>query len=239
MKEYLVDEESIIRFPVIHRLLHLLVMMGFIGLALTGFSLKFSSYWWARGLASLVGGAGALASIHKTLAVLTYLCVVAHILWLMYYKLVLKGRLTGPGTMFPSVKDIRDMVAHIRYFLGRRGLPKFDRFTYMEKFDYLGLLIGMNTMGITGLVLWMPEFFTRYIPGYFVNIAQILHVYEALMAVALKFVVHVFTTHLRPENFPLDRTIFNGKISKERLRKEHAAQWERITQRVSTPNAEL
>lgn len=231
-------QESYMRFPVIHRFLHLVVMLGFIGLAITGFSLKFSSQGWAKAVVLILGGAGRTASVHKTLAVVTYLCVVAHILWLIYYKAILKGQLTGPRSMFPRVKDLRDLINHIKYFFGKGPLPKFERFTYLEKFDYLALLLGMNTMGITGVVLWSPEFFTRVLPGYFINLAQILHVYEAMMAVALKFVVHTFSTHLRPENFPMDKSIFNGRMSKERMIRDHAGEWERIGQTPTTPSSD-
>ena len=227
MPEKLPEHESYLRFSVLNRFLHLVVMLGFIGLAITGFSMKFSSQFWARGIVSFLGGAGNVASIHKFLAGVTYGCVVAHILWLLYYKIVLKGSWTGPHSMFPRLKDIKDMIAHVKYFFGGKEFPKFDRFTYWEKFDYLALFVGMNTMGLTGLVLWFPEFFTRSLPGYFVNIAQVLHVYEAMMAVALKFVAHTFSTHLRPENFPLDKSIFSGKIEADRLAREHRGEWER------------
>ncbi len=222
------NQDAYVRFSVLHRFLHLVVMLGFIGLAVTGFSMKFSSQFWAKGIVAFFGGAGNTASLHRFLAAVTYGCVVVHILWLIYYKLVLKGSLTGPHSMFPRFKDLKDMIIHMKYFFGKKEFPKFDRFTYWEKFDYLALFLGMNTMGITGLVLWFPEFFTRSLPGYFVNIAQVLHVYEAMMAVALKFVVHTFSTHLRPENFPLDKSIFNGKIEKERMIKDHPGEWESL-----------
>ena len=41
------------------------------------------------------------------------------------------------------------------------------------------------------------------------------------MAVALKFVVHIISAHLRPEVYPMDKTIFNGKTTAERMRHEH------------------
>ena len=90
------------------------------------------------------------------------------------------------------------------------------------------MLVGMNTMGLTGLVLWFPVFFSGLLPGYFVNLARVLHLYEALLAVALKFVVHLVTTHLRPEVYPLDTSIFNGKTTPERMEHEHPGEWEEV-----------
>ncbi|MBW1780460.1 MAG: hypothetical protein JRL30_06940 [Deltaproteobacteria bacterium] len=228
MTEKSSQKEIFIRFSALQRFLHIIVMVGFIGLAITGFSLKFSAQWWASGFVWLIGGAGHLAYLHRFFAVITYACVMAHIIWLIYYKLVLKGSLTGPQSLFPKIKDVKDLLGHLRYFFGRGGIPSFNRFTYWEKFDYLAIFLGMNTMGMTGLILWAPEFFSKLIPGYFINLAQVLHLYEAIMAVALKFVVHLISAHLRPEIFPVEKSIFNGKTTKEKIMREHPGEWEHI-----------
>lgn len=232
-----VNPNSFIRFSVLHRFLHWVVMLGFIGLGLTGFSHKFSSQFWAQGVAFILGGQEWLGYWHRFWAVITYGGVVLHIGWLAYYKTLLKGRLTGPQTVFPRGKDLLDLYQHIRYFLGRGKVPKFDRFTYWEKVDYWAILVGMNTMGLTGLVMWFPEFFAAFIPGYFINLAQIIHLYEAIMAVALKFVIHIVTAHLRPEIYPMDRVIFSGRTTLERLKHERPAEWESLVGRVKVEAA--
>ncbi len=45
------------RFNVFHRFIHLVMMVTFIGLALTGLPLKYSDAFWAKGLVGLWGGA--------------------------------------------------------------------------------------------------------------------------------------------------------------------------------------
>ncbi|MEJ2586599.1 MAG: cytochrome b/b6 domain-containing protein [Deltaproteobacteria bacterium] len=227
------EQTVFVRFSVLQRCLHLLVMLGFTGLAITGFSLKFSAQWWAQAISWLLGGADHLAYLHRFCAVVTYACVMVHILWLIYYKAVLKGSLTGPQSLFPKIKDIKDFFQHVRYFFGKAKEPLFNRFTYWEKIDYLAIFLGMNTMGLTGLFLWFPEFFSTILPGYFINLAQVLHLYEAIMAVALKFVVHIISTHLRPETFPLDRSIFDGKITLEKMKKDHPGEWEHLKSQSS------
>lgn len=222
------ENKDLFRFPVIHRLLHGVIMVGFISLALTGFSLKFSSQSWAQWIVSLLGGAGWTGYWHRFWAVVTYSGVLVHLGWLVYFKTVLKGRLTGPQSAFPSGQDVKDLFSHIYYFLGKGRPPPFNRFAYWEKLDYWAMLAGMNTMGLTGLVLWFPLFFSGSLPGYFINLARILHLYEALLAVALKFVVHLVTAHLRPEVYPLDKSIFNGKTTPERMKHEHPREWEEV-----------
>jgi cytochrome b subunit of formate dehydrogenase len=227
MKKVFAEEEKpIIRFSVLQRLLHLMVMVGFFGLALTGFSLKFSYQPWAQWVVGNLGGAGWTGYWHRFWAVITYSAVVIHLGWLIYFKAVLKGSLAGPQSAFPGVKDVRDLVRHVNYFFGKGRPPAFNRFTYWEKLDYWALLAGMNTMGLTGLVLWFPVFFTGFLPGYFVNVARVLHLYEAILAVALKFVVHLATAHLRPEVYPADKSIFTGRTSLEKIRREHPGEWE-------------
>jgi len=205
-----------IRFSVLHRFLHLVVMLGFTGLAVTGLSLGLSSTAPARGFMWLIGGASNAAWLHRCCAVVTYGCVVIHALWFLYYKFGLAGAWTGPDSILPSLKDLKDFKHHVAYFFGlEKTPPRFDKFSYMEKIEYWALFIGMNTMGITGLVLWYPESFTRYLPGFFVNLAQILHFYEALLAVAVKFFIHIGMAHFRPEIYPADTSIFTGRSHTE------------------------
>ncbi|MCJ8499596.1 formate dehydrogenase subunit gamma [Desulfatitalea alkaliphila] len=214
MQEHHPSETSVIRFSVLHRFLHLVVMVGFTGLAATGLSLAFSASWPARAFMWLMGGSAGAAWVHRACAVITYATVVIHGLWFLYYKWVLRGRLTGPHSILPSLKDLKDLRHNVGYFLGTRPqAPQFDKFSYMEKIDYWAVFIGMNTMGITGLLLWFPEFFTLWLPGFFINLAQVLHFYEALLAIVIKFFIHIGMAHLRPAVYPADMSIFTGRAT--------------------------
>ncbi|NNF99892.1 MAG: hypothetical protein HKM93_10980 [Desulfobacteraceae bacterium] len=236
MNHHTMSENEFERFSVLHRLMHIVAMVGFSGLAVTGLSLGFSGSTPARTMMWLMGGPAHAAWLHRFFALITYCCVIIHGLWFLYYKTILKGRLTGPDSLMPSSADVTKFGEHIGYFLGRRTHPPaFERFSYMEKIDYWALFIGMNTMGLTGLVLWFPDIFTRILPGYYVNIAQILHFYEAVLAVIVKVFIHVGMTTLRPAVFPADTCIFTGKISKHGLMTEHAGQWNRMAPDDSAP----
>jgi cytochrome b subunit of formate dehydrogenase len=205
-----------VRFSVLHRFLHLVVMFGFTGLAITGLSLGLSSTAPARGFMWLIGGAAHGAWLHRCCAIFTYGCVVIHGLWFLYFKFGLAGAWTGPDSIFPSGKDVSDFKCHLAYFLGRKGSPPvFNKFSYMEKIEYWALFIGMNTMGITGLILWFPECVTRYLPGFWVNIAQVLHFYEAILAVVVKGFIHIGMAHFRPGVYPADTSIFTGRSHAE------------------------
>lgn len=218
MQANLRSDTVLIRFSVLHRFLHLVVMIGFTGLAVSGLSLAFSAYWPARVLMGLMGGPVGSAWLHRACAIMTYLAVMIHGLWFLYYKLALRGRLTGPHSIAPSLKDLKDFRHNLDYFLGRRkSPPAFDKFSYMEKIDYWAVFLGMHTMGITGLLLWFPTFFTSVLPGVFINLAQVLHFYEAIAAVAIKFFIHIGMAHLRPSIYPADMSIFTGVANMEKM----------------------
>lgn len=209
------------RFSVLNRCLHLFSMIGFLGLAITGLSLGLVKYGLFCFIAKILGGSECVSTMHKTFAVFTYLCVLIHFAWLIYYKAVLGKPILGPNSAMITSYDLKTFLQHIRHNLGLGEYPLFYRFTYWEKFDYLAMVVGMHTMGITGILIWYPEFWSHHLPGIFIDMARMLHFYEAIMAVFLKIIIHITTTHLRPEVFPLDKSIFTGFVSLERMQADH------------------
>lgn len=216
------------RFNLFHRFIHVLVMTSFAGSAVSGMALKFSSAAWARTFMQLLGGVPGAAWLHRVCAIVIAFYCLLHFVFIVYYVVGRKGPLFGGGSMIPRPQDIVDLWHHFLYFIGRRPRPKFGRFTYWEKFDYWAVFWGVLIIGLSGLVLWFPEIAARFLPGIVINIAQIMHSDEAVLAVGFIFVVHMFNTHLRPEKFPVDTSIFTGKVSAEELQKEHALEWERM-----------
>jgi hypothetical protein len=58
------------------------------------------------------------------------------------------------------------------------------------------------------------------LPGSFINVATIIHSDEALLATGFIFTVHFFNTHLRPEKFPMDTSIFTGHMPLAELKRD-------------------
>jgi len=87
---------------------------------------------------------------------------------------------------------------------------------------------GVAIIGASGLVLWFPAFFTRFLPGWMINVALILHSDEALLAAGFIFTFHFFNTHFRIEKFPMDTVIFSGRISRTELLHERKRWYERL-----------
>jgi hypothetical protein len=120
-----------------------------------------------------------------------------------------------------------DITLMVRWFFFRGPKPTFERWTYWEKFDFVAVFWGMFAIGGSGLMLWFPELFGQFLPGWAFNVATIVHSDEALLATGFIFSVHFFNTHGRPEKFPMDFVIFNGQIGKEEMLEERGDQWKR------------
>lgn len=77
-------------------------------------------------------------------------------------------------------------------------------------------------------MLWFPEFLTRFLPGWLINVAQIIHSDEALLAVGFIFTIHFFNTHLRPEAFPMDTVIFTGHVQLDEYKADRPHEYEQL-----------
>ena len=176
------DDEMFTRFEPFERFLHFLVVTSFLLLVITGMPLKFYYTDWAKALFSVLGGPETARTLHRFGALITFLYFGLHT-----YKLAtvawtrrafLRDPATGnfklrriwlalssPDSMVPTIQDWHDFVAHNKWFFGKGPKPQFDRWTYWEKFDYFAVFWGVFIIGLSGLVMWFPLFFTRVPAG--------------------------------------------------------------------------
>ncbi len=210
------------RFTTFQRSLHLVMLLAFFTLAITGMVLKFSYAVWAQTVSSVLGGFTTTGFLHRLGAVALIVVFVIHLgdawrqrresgkRWLQF--------IFAENSLIFNKNDLKELGASLKWFLGRGPRPLYGRYTYWEKFDYFAVFWGMIVIGSTGLVLWFPVFFTNVIPGWWVNVATIIHSDEALLAVGFIFTVHFFNTHFRPDKFPMDPVIFTGRVPVEELK---------------------
>jgi cytochrome b subunit of formate dehydrogenase len=220
------------RFTRLERLLHILMIVSFISLALTGLTLKFSYTGWAVLMARMLGGFEFAGFIHRAAAVIMFGVFLTHLYDLAFTKRReyggWKALLTSENSMLPKKKDWEDFVGSLKWFVGKGPRPQYGRWTYWEKFDYFAVFWGIFVIGSTGLVLWFSEFFTLFIPGWMLNVATIIHSDEALLATGFIFTVHFFNTHLRPEKFPMDIVIFTGRMPLHELKLDKPLEYEKL-----------
>ncbi|MBE0647900.1 MAG: cytochrome c3 family protein [Bacteroidales bacterium] len=220
------------RFNKRQRFTHLMVILSFLTLALTGMTLKFAHMDWASWMVHFLGGVKAAGNLHRVAAVITFGYFFFHLLTLFQLrakeKVSVKEFLFGNNSLMFSKQDLRDIGASFRWFFGRGPRPEYGRWTYWEKFDYMAVFWGVAVIGFSGLILWFPEFFTQLFPGWVINVAQIIHSDEALLATGFIFTIHFFNTHLRPESFPMDTVIFTGKVPLEEYKKDRPREYEEL-----------
>jgi len=230
-----IRETQIERFSRLNRVLHVMMIVSFISLALTGMTLKFSYTGWAVILSKIFGGFESAGFIHRFAAVIMLSAFVIHIIDLVRIKRKenksLKELLFGPDSMLFNKQDLRDFTGSLKWFVGLGERPEYGRWTYWEKFDYFAVFWGIFVIGSTGLTLWFPEFFTQFFPGWVINVATIIHSDEALLATGFIFTVHFFNTHLRPEKFPMDIVIFSGRVPLEEFKLDKPKEYKELIEK--------
>jgi len=218
-------EEYFVRFSLNIRVQHLVLAISVLLLIFTGLPIKFHESAWATFLLKLMGGIKVSRIIHRIAAAMLTGVGVYHLFWIIFTK-------AGRRELFellPKPKDFKDFYINIRYYLGlSKERPKFGRYSYIEKFDYWAVYWGMVIMIGSGLILTFFPYLIGILPKYVFDIAREAHSDEALLATLAIVIWHWYNAHFNPEVFPMNPTIFTGKISKERMLREHPLEYEKL-----------
>ena len=223
------------RFTRLNRVLHIAMIVSFISLALTGMTLKFSYTRWASVVSHVLGGFESAGFIHRFAAVIMVAVFITHVVDVIKRKrrdkTTWKDLVFGPGSMMFNKRDLNELIGSVKWFLGKGKRPTYGRWTYWEKFDYFAVFWGIFVIGSTGLTLWFPTFFSRFLPGWFINVATIVHSDEALLATGFIFTIHFFNTHLRPEKFPMDLVVFTGRMTVDELKHDKPDEYQALVEK--------
>jgi cytochrome b subunit of formate dehydrogenase len=217
------SDEYVVRFSFWSRFQHAAVILLFGALVVTGLPQKWPYADWSRWIIDALGGIFATRWIHRAAGVTFAVLVAAHLI------VAIGGVLTR--RMKPSMligrKDFQDAIDNLQYYLGRTDAPpRFGRFDYRQKFEYWGLIFGSFVMVGTGFILMYPIAMSHVLPAELIPAAKVMHSYEALFAFLIVLIWHMAGAHLSPEAFPMDTSIFTGKIRKDKLRDEHPLEYE-------------
>jgi len=215
---------SVTRFTRLERLEHLGSMVTFILLVVTGLPQTRPDLPIAQGIIDLFGGIWATRIVHRVTGVAFVVLMVTHVV-----RAVAKAlRTRRLPVMVPERKDFEDILQTFRHYLSGAPLPRVGKFDFSEKFEYWGLFLGGIVMTASGLVLMFPELFTQILPGVLIAALRTMHGLEATFAVLVVVLWHSYGVIFRPEVFPLDTTIFTGRMRVDRLKHEHALEYERL-----------
>jgi len=215
------DKLYFIRLNLSERVQHLIFVICFIILVITGFMTKIP-----KDMLVWLGGAGKTvfyyrSVLHRTAGVIMILTSVYHIYYLIFKP---AGR-RWLFAMLPKIKDITDMISNIRYYLGLEDSPpEFDRFCYKHKLEYGALFAGTTLMSVTGILMWTENHWSKFL----IDISTLVHGMEAILACLAIMAWHLYEVHIRPHKFPIDHMWLTGVIDEEEMKEEYPIHYKKI-----------
>ncbi|MBM3329408.1 MAG: DUF4405 domain-containing protein [Calditrichaeota bacterium] len=197
---------------------HILLAVTFSGLAITGFALRYPDQWWVHVLKELGMSEEVRRLIHRSLAVAMVAASIYHVWYMIATR---RGRMLLLA-MFPKFSDIGEALGNLAYYLRlREHPPRFGHFDYTQKAEYWALIWGTVVMTLTGLILWFPALATGWLPAWVVRVCEVIHFYEAILAVSAIVIWHFFFTIFLPKEYPMSWTWLTGRMSKDEWKHHH------------------
>jgi len=212
------------RFGVNIRAQHFVLAVSMVLLILSGLPIRFHDSVVWKFIIFLLGGIDNSTFLHRVGASGLMIICVWHVSWL---ALTREGRREFLA-LLPMPKDLFDVIQNMKYFL-RLSNEKaaFDRFSYIEKFDYWAVYWGVVVMVGSGLLLWFQDTTLRFLPKFILDVAKEMHRDEALLATLAIVIWHMYNAHLNPHKFPGTLVIWNGLMTKEEMLDEHPIEYEK------------
>ncbi len=187
------------------RAAHGLLAVTFIVLAWSGFALKYPETWWAR---PLQAGEDLRGAVHRWAAVAMLAAGAFHAVHLA----VSRRARRCIARMVPRVADLRELRARVAFLLGRRRHPPPAPWLgYPEKMEYLAVVWGTMLMAVTGFLLWFETLTLRWLPSWTLDLATVVHFYEAVLATLAILVWHFYAVIFDPLVYPMDPAFLTGR----------------------------
>lgn len=211
-------EQGIKRFSIYRIVEHWLHAVVFGILVVTGLSQRYFTLDLSQWIVLRLGGIDAVRLIHRIAGFILIIVITQHVLTASLGIILRRWQVS----MVIHKKDFTNAIDNLKYYFGLRNHPaQCDRYDYKQKFDYWGVLMSDILMIITGLILWFPTVAARFFPGEFIPAANVVHTNQALLLFLIIVIWHIYNAILSPEIFPLDTSIFTGRISRKRMVQEH------------------
>ncbi len=109
--------------------------------------------------------------------------------------------------------------------------PAHGKYNFEQKFTYWFVAFGVGIMIVSGLFMWFPVFFTRFLPGGIIPAALLAHSSEAIAAAVFILIWHTYHVHIERLNL----SIFTGRLSEHEMREYHELEYEALTGEAAAP----
>lgn len=223
------EEKGFLRFSSQLRVQHIILLISFSLLSITGIPLLFPDFFLIKKIFFFSDSSMLRGLIHRINAVILALVGIYHIAYCLFTE---DGNKNFRAFMPDIVKDLSDAFGMVFYNLGiKKDHPRFRRFNFVEKSEYLAVLWGTAVMVFSGIILWFENIFIKLFPFWVILTAKIIHRYEAILAVLAILIWHFYHAHYCPEFFPMSKVWLTGKLSRKEMIKHHPLEYEEITGR--------
>ncbi|MFV2071912.1 MAG: cytochrome b/b6 domain-containing protein [Thermoanaerobaculales bacterium] len=196
---------------------HTFLMVSFLVLVVSGFSLRYDQGFMAGFFFGWEGGFEIRGGVHRIAAMVFIITVIWHAIFLT----TTRGR-RYLADMMPVKRDLEFFSHRILHSLGLR--PRSDsvqRFSYVEKAEYWALVWGTAVMVVTGLMLWFDNWFIGFLPKGFLDVALVIHFWEAWLASLAILVWHMYSVVFNPHVYPMNPSWITGTMPEEMYEHEH------------------
>lgn len=209
------------RFTLGQRWEHHLFVVSFTVLLFTGLPQMYRAAPWSQVILSTPEQVKNFQFVHHVAAAVLILEVVYHLAHNL--RLLVRRRL--PPNLFVSWRDVRDAGQMLKYllFLSDKK-PLFGKYNFEQKITYWFLFFGIGILMATGVVLWFPVFFTRFLPGGIIPAAKLAHGTEAVIAGIFVLIWHFYHVHVERLNL----SIFTGHLIESDLKEFHGREYARL-----------
>lgn len=219
------NERQFLRLTKSQRIQHIVLVISTTVLILTGFMLQ-ADKW----LIDSFGEYGDIVFsirgwLHRIAGVTVIFICTYHLIYIITTR---EGK-SWVKDMVPGIKDFKDAYQNILFMLGfREQKPKLGRFMYMEKLEYWSVYFGMAIVSITGVMMWTENLW----PKFYLDVANVFHLGEAVLAALAIIVGHIFSVHYNPHVYPMNRTFIDGMISEQMMKEEHELWYEQELEKL-------
>ncbi len=242
------DDEVFVRMTRSERLQHIGLIICFSLLVLTGLPLLLDPAVWLKRFFFFETSFTWRSRIHRIAGVGLILLSAYH---LIYVTCTPRGRELFLALM-PRLKDVKDALQAFGHNLGvtqwldEKGIlkrffqnhpwwlfrypPRYGRYNFIEKFEYLAVVWGNLVMILSGFFLWATNFSLRLFPLWVFDLFRVVHGYEAVLAFLAIIIWHLYNVHLNPDVFPMSRVWIDGKITGRELRLHHPLEYQAIVE---------
>ena len=223
------------RFTLMERIQHVLLVISFAVLVITGFALKYPDAFWVQPLVDLKMGFLVRAYAHRIAALINMALCVFHLFYLIFTA---RGR-DQVKAMMPNMQDARDLLHQMRYYIGlEKHSGNFGRYSYVEKSEYLALAWGTCVMVVTGLILWFEESALHWMPKWGWDLSELIHFYEAWLATLAILVWHIYHVALKPSGHGFTMAMVTGNLAEDLMQHEHPAEYREIKRSIASARDE-